>query len=98
MEKKLEIDMAKMQENINHTKERVDGISQKLDDFIDKAEKNYATKKEVRDQECRIQDNQDDIKDLKLLFRRFLIWSVLTLLGVIGFVATALKDVFLNTL
>lgn len=90
--------MAKMQENITHTKERVDGINTKLDNFINKVEENYATKRELKDQECKIKDNQTDIDDLKLLFRRFLIWAVLALLSIVAFVATALKEVFINSI
>ncbi len=85
-----------MQENVNHTRERVDNINSKLDSFINKVEQEYATKREVRNQQETINANCESIANLQRLFRNFLIWAVVTLLSVIGFFFATASDVIIN--
>jgi peptidoglycan hydrolase CwlO-like protein len=94
----LKVNMAEMRKDISHMRENVDHINNKLDKFINKVENNYATKRELNDHKCRIKDNENSIEELKVLYRRFLLWSVVTLLSIFGFLVATAKDVFINNI
>lgn len=92
----LHINMAKMEENVDHTRERVDHLHTKLDNFINKAERNYATKSELCNKEKDIEENKANINNIWRLMRTFLIGTVLALLTFIGFLITTATDIFVN--